>query len=219
MPNTASESSISPTCWPAMLNTFALAMIYTLLSLLVAGGSLLRVAAGSLLRVDADAGGALGLEELLHAVAQEHHAALGAGDGAAHGDDAQLGVHLDHVQVHDGDLLVAHLAGTDGALDDLGHVAGSAQRADVAVHRAAAVGVALDCGAVALNNALVAVALADAGHVHTVAGGEDLGGELVAHLVLGAVVQTELLQNLLELGHAGLLLVADLGLGELALSN
>ena len=107
----------------------------------------------------------------------------------------------------------------DGALDDLGHVAGGAQRADVAVHRAAAVGVALDSGAVALNNALVAVALADAGHVHTVAGGEDLGGELVAHLVLGAVVQTELLQNLLELGHAGLLLVADLGLGELALSN
>ena len=89
----------------------------------------------------------------------------------------------------------------------------------MAVHRAGAVGLLQAGGAVALDDALVAVALADAGHVHTVAGGEDVGLELVAHLVLGAVVQTELLQDLLELGHAGLLQVAQLGLGELALGN
>ena len=90
---------------------------------------------------------------------------------------------------------------------------------EVAVDRAAAVGVALDGRAVALDNALEAVALAGAGHVHVVAGGEDVGGEHVAHLILGAVLQGELLQNLLVLGEAGLFLVADLGLGKLALRN
>ena len=104
-------------------------------------------------------------------------------------------------------------------LDNLGHVAGGTQRTHLADHRAGTVGLLQAVGAVALNNALIAVALADAGHVHTVAGGEDLGGELVAHLVLGAVVQTELFEHLLELSHTGLLLVAGLGLGELALSN
>ena len=87
------------------------------------------------------------------------------------------------------------------------------------VDRAAAVGHALDGGAVALNNALEAVALADAGDVHAVARGKDVGLQLVAHLVLGAVLQSELLQDLLELLDAGLLLVAQLGLGELALGD
>ena len=62
-------------------------------------------------------------------------------------------------------------------------------------------------------------ALADAGHVHTVAGGEHVSLQLVAHLVLGAILQAELLEDLLKLGDAGLLLVAGLRLGELALGN
>ena len=97
---------------------------------------------------------------------------LGAGDGAAHGDDAQLGVHLDHVQVHDGDLLVAHLAGADLALEDAGRIAVGAHGAGVADHRTGAVGLLQTVSAVALDDALVAVALADAGHVHAVALGE-----------------------------------------------
>ena len=113
--------------------------------------------------------------------------------------EAFCGVHLDHIQVHDGDLLSAHLAGADGALDDLGHVAGGAQRAHLTDHRAGAVGLLQTMGAVALDDALIAVALADAGDIHPVAGGEDIRLQLVAHLVLGAVVQTELaLLNLAE---------------------
>ena len=91
--------------------------------------------------------------------------------------------------------------------------------AGVTMHRAGTVCLFQAGSTVALNNALVAVALADAGDVHAVARGEHVSLQLVADLVLGAVVQTELLQDLLELGHAGLLLMADLGLGELALSN
>ena len=74
-------------------------------------------------------------------------------------------------------------------------------------------------GTVALDNALVAVALADAGHVHEVAGGEHVSVQLVADLVLAAILQRELLEHLLELLDAGLLLVAQLGLGELALGD
>ena len=73
--------------------------------------------------------------------------------------------------------------------------------------------------AVTLDDALVAVALADAGHVHTVASGEHVSLQLVAHLVLGAILQAELLEDLLKLGDAGLLLMAGLRLGELALGN
>ena len=89
----------------------------------------------------------------------------------------------------------------------------------MADHRAGAVGLLQAVGAVALNDALVAVALADAGHVHKVAGGEGVSGDFVAHVVLLAVLQGELLQHLLELGDASLLLVAGLGLGELALGD
>ena len=73
--------------------------------------------------------------------------------------------------------------------------------------------------AVALDDALIAVALADAGHVHAIALGEQFARQLVADLELGAVLQSELFQNLLELGDTGLLLVAGLGLGELTLGD
>lgn len=78
-----------------------------------------------------------------------NHAALGAGDGTAHGDDAQLGISLDHVQVQDGDLLVAHLTGAVAALVDVAGVVPAPREPLMTVDRAAAVGHALDGGAVA----------------------------------------------------------------------
>ena len=80
-------------------------------------------------------------------------------------------------------------------------------------------GVALDGRAVALDHALEAVALADAGDVDELAGGEHVGLHLRAHLILGAVLELELLQDFFQLGDAGLFLVAGLRLGELALRN
>ena len=61
------------------------------------------------------------------------------------------------------------------------------------------------------------MALADAGDVHPVAGGEHGGGELVAHVELGGLVQLELLEHPQAL--AGLLAVARLGLGQLLLRD
>ena len=83
-----------------------------------------------------------------------HHAALGTGDRATHGDDAQLRVHLDHVQIHDSDLLVAHLAGADLTLEDTGGIGAGAHRTGVPVDRAGAVGLLQAVGAVALDDAL-----------------------------------------------------------------
>ena len=124
-----------------------------------------------------------------------------------------------------GDVLTAEVfaegdfvdvTGTVAALKDVGGIDG-AHGTGVTVNRTAAVGVALDSGAMTLNNALEAVALADAGDVNELTLSEDLGGQHVADLVLGAVLQSELLQNLLQLLDAGLLLMADLGLGHVLL--
>ncbi len=48
----------------------------------------------------------------------EHETALGAGNGAADREHVQLGVNLHNAQVLDSDLLNAHLAGADLALED-----------------------------------------------------------------------------------------------------
>ena len=85
------------------------------------------------------------------------------------------------------------------------------------VNRAAAVGLLLDAGAAALDHALIAVALADAGDVHAVAGSEGGGGDLIAHIQLSGLVQFELLEHPQSL--ASLLAVAQLRLGELALGD
>ena len=73
-------------------------------------------------------------------------------------------------------------------------------------------------GAVTLDNAGVALALADAGAVNVLALSEDVGLDDVAHIDSGAVVQAELLQDLHGL-HASLGEVAQLGLVELALGD
>ena len=147
-----------------------------------------------------------------------HEAALGAGDRTADHQHVQLGVDLDDAQVLDSHLLHAHVAGADGALDDLGHVAGGAQRTDLTGHRAGAVGLLQAVGTVALDDALIAVALADAGDIHEVARLEGISLHDVAHVQLGGILQVELPQVLLG-SHAGLVQVALLGLGELALRD
>ena len=86
------------------------------------------------------------------------------------------------------------------------------------VDGAAAVAHGSALGAVALDNALIAVTLAGAGHVHEVALFEGVGLDDVAHVQLGGILQVKLAQVLLGC-HAGLVQVAHLGLGQLALGN
>ena len=62
------------------------------------------------------------------------------------------------------------------------------------------------------------MALAGSGDVHEVPGGKGVSLDDVAHAQFGGVLQVELLQVLLG-GHARLVQVAQLRLGELALRN
>ena len=72
--------------------------------------------------------------------------------------------------------------------------------------------------AVALDARLVAVALADAGHVHEVADLKGVSLDNVADVQLSSILQVEFAQVLLG-RHASLVQVAHLGLGQLALGN
>ena len=122
----------------------------------------------------------------------------------------------DDVQILDGDLLVTHLTGTDLTLHDAGRI-DNAHGTGMTMDRATAVGHGSTASAMALNDTLVTVTLADAGDVDELALGEDVGGQDIAHVVLRAILQSELLQDLLQLLNAGLLLMADLGLGQVLL--
>ena len=156
----------------------------------------------------------MGLDRAL----DQHQTALGAGDGAADSDQVQLGIDLDDVQVLDGDLVTAHLAGADVALEDAAGIRGGTHRAGVTVDRAAAVAHRSTLSAVALDGALIAVALAGAGHVHKVALFEGVSLDDVADVQLGRVLKVELAQVLL--GADGCLVqVAHLGLGQLTLGD
>ena len=88
----------------------------------------------------------------------------------------------------------------------------------MAVDRAAAVAGGGAPGAVALDDAGVALTFADAGDVHAVALGEGVHLDLVAHVHAGGAGELELLQVLLA-SLARLLEMSDLGLGELLLGN
>ena len=70
----------------------------------------------------------------------------------------------------------------------------------------------------ALDDALVAVALAGAGHVHEVALFEGVSLDDVAHVQLGGVLKVKLAQVLLG-SNARLVQVAHLGLGQLTLGD
>ena len=108
--------------------------------------------------------------------------------------------------------------GADFALENPGGVGAGAHGARVTVHGAAAVGLLQPGGPVALHHALIALALAGAGDVHPVPGGEHVGLNLVAHVEGVAVGQAELLEGLLA-GVPRLFQVAQLGAGELALRH
>ncbi len=84
--------------------------------------------------------------------------------------------------------------------------------------RAGTVGGLQGVGAVALDDARVAVTLADTGDIHMVALGKGAGIDDVADVHLSSLVQLEFLQVLLG-GHAGLVQVALLRLGQLALGD
>ena len=86
------------------------------------------------------------------------------------------------------------------------------------VHRAAAVGGRGTALAEALDDAGVAVALADAGDVDLVAFLEGVGLDDIAHIDRGAVLETELFEVLL-IADARLVQVALLGLGQLLLGD
>ena len=82
--------------------------------------------------------------------------------------------------------------------------------------RAAAVGHGGAASAVALHNALIAVALGNTGDIDHVASGEGVSLHNIAHVHVSGALQLELLQVLLSLD-AGLLQVASLRLGQLGL--
>ena len=84
------------------------------------------------------------------------------------------------------------------------------------VDRAAAVGHGGTASAIALHNALVAMAFGDAGHINLVAGSEGVSLDFVADIHVSSAIQLELLQVLLG-GNASLLQVACLRLAQLGL--
>jgi len=86
-------------------------------SLFITRRGLLRIdTRGSLLRVGADSGSLALLDGLsLDGGLDVDDAALGAGDCAADHQHVQLGVNLHDVQILDGDLIDAHMAGADVA--------------------------------------------------------------------------------------------------------
>ena len=84
--------------------------------------------------------------------------------------------------------------------------------------RAAAVAGGSALCAPALDDALIAMTLAGAGHVHKVTLFEGVSLNDVADVQLGGVIQVELTQVLLG-GHASLVQVAHFGLGQLPLGN
>ena len=86
------------------------------------------------------------------------------------------------------------------------------------MHGAAAVGGGSALGAPALDDAGVALALADAGDIHFVAFLEGVRLDDVADVHLRGIVQTELVQHAQRAGFR-LVEVALLGLGELALTD
>ena len=86
------------------------------------------------------------------------------------------------------------------------------------VDGAAAVGHPAASGVPALDNALEALTLADAGHVDVIALGKGVGLNLVAHVHLSCLVQLEFLEHFLH-GDFRLLQVTLFRLGELPLGH
>src|SRR3954454_781518 len=145
-----------------------------------------------------------------------HHAVARPGDRAA---DHQQGVA--RVDAHDleaalRDALVAHLARPADALEHARGVGGGADRARRAhVVRAVADGAAGEV--VALDGALEALALRDAGDLHLLAGFERLDRDGLAHGQLAGLVAE--LDEVLHRRRVGFAQVAELALGQVLLAR
>src|SRR4051794_26196303 len=140
-----------------------------------------------------------------------HDAVARAGNGAADHEQVLAGVDLDDLEALLRDALVAHLA---GAADALHHASGPGGRADRArgAHVVRAVGLRTGGEVVALDRAREALALRGAGDLDLLADLEHLDRDRVADEQLARVVAE--LDEVLHRGRAGLLEVAELGLGE-----
>ena len=153
------------------------------------------------------------VQRLLHGVADQHPATLGAGNCALDHDEAALDVGLDDLQVLRRDAHVAHVAGHLLALEHLAGVLALTGRAVAAVADRHAVRGAQAAEVPALHGALEALALVGAGHVDELTGDEVVGGDLGADLdhVVGADPELDQLALRLDLGDGEVL---PLGLGE-----
>src|SRR3954447_20692512 len=142
--------------------------------------------------------------------------ALGAGNGAAQQDQVLVGDHVDDLEAALGDALVAHLARAADALEHARRRGRCADRARGA-HVVRAVADRAAAEAVALDRALEALALGDAGDLDRLALLEDVDGQLLADLEPLALAAE--LAQVAERGVARLLQVAELCLGQLALGD
>ena len=149
----------------------------------------------------------------LHGVAQHDHAAAGAGDGALDQDQLPLRVGLDDLEVQGGDLLATHAAGHLRALEHAGRGGAGTDRTGRAVLLVVTVAGALALEVVPLHGAGEALALGDGDGVHQLTGLEQVGGQLLADLVLGGVVEAQFDQAATGVD-ARLVVVALLGSGE-----
>src|SRR3954451_6592669 len=145
-----------------------------------------------------------------------HHAVARPGDRAAHEQQVVALTDVDDGQPALGDALGAHVA---RAADALEHARGRGRGADRAggahVVRAVALGAAAEV--VALDRALEALALADAGDLDLGAGLEGRGGHGVTDLQLAGLVAE--LDEVLHRRGVGLAQVAELSLGEVLLAH
>src|SRR6185312_896524 len=143
-----------------------------------------------------------------------HDAARRTRDRASYEQQVLLGVHLDYLEALLGDALVAHLAGSADALHHAGGPGGGADRSGRAdVVRAVRLGAAGEV--VALDRALEALALGDAGDLHPRARLEGLDGDRLAqHQLAGLATE---LDDRLHRRRVGLLEMTELGFGEVLL--
>src|SRR3954447_8557035 len=145
-----------------------------------------------------------------------HHAVARPGDRAAHEQQVVALADVDDGQPALGHALGAHVA---RAADALEHARGRRRGADRAggahVVRAVALGAAAEV--VALDRALEALALADAGDLDLGARLEGRGGHGVADLQLAGLVAE--LDEVLHRRRVGLAQVAELGLGQVLLAH
>src|SRR4051812_19527782 len=149
----------------------------------------------------------------LDRVLDEQPAALVAGHGALHEEEAALDVGADDLEILLGAVLRAHMAGHLLVLEDPARILALAGRAERAVRERDAVGGAQTAEAPALHSALEALALGRALDVDELAGDIMVGGDLSADVEQGVLGDDELGDARLRL-HLGLAEMAALRLGD-----